>query len=62
MLASQPFLGGREPKFVDYILFGTLQWANISSSFKLLKEEDPINEWYDRCLDLHGAIGRAALS
>ncbi len=62
MLASQPFLGGMEPKFVDYILFGTLQWANVSSSFKLLKQEDPINEWYDRCLDLHGAIGRAALT
>lgn len=61
MLATQPFLGGTEPKFTDYILFGTFQWANIASSFKLLRETDPINEWYDRCLDLHGAIARAAL-
>ena len=61
MLASQPYLGGEGPVFADYILFGTLQWANICSSFKLLKETDPINQWYDRCLDLHGSIGRAGL-
>jgi len=62
MLASQPFLCGDEPGFADYILFGTLQWAAISSDFKLLKETDPINQWYDRCLDLHGGIGRAGLA
>jgi len=60
MLAAQPFLGGDEPRYVDYILFGSLQWANNSSSFKVLEEADPINEWFERCLDLHGAIGRTA--
>ena len=60
ILASQPYLGGDEPKYMDYILFGTLQWANIASPFKLLEDTDPINDWFERCLDLHGAIGRAA--
>lgn len=62
MLGAQPFLGGASPTYCDYIVFGTLQWASIASSFKLLKDTDPINEWYERCLDLHGGIGRAALT
>ncbi len=60
LLASQPFLGGTGPRYADYILFGTLQWANISSTFTLLEKTDPINEWFERCLDLHGGIGRTA--
>jgi len=62
MLKSQPFLGGAAPNYTDYILFGTLQWARVSSSFQLLEPIDPIHHWFERCLDLHGAIGRAALA
>ncbi len=61
MLKSQPFLGGAEPQYTDYILFGSLQWARVSSSFQLLEPTDPVQHWFERCLDLHGGIGRAAL-
>ncbi len=58
-LASQPFISGGAPAFADYIVFGTFQWPRIASPFKLLEDEDPINEWIGRCLDLHGGIARS---
>ncbi len=57
-LSRQPFLGGEAPLFADYIVFGAFQWARVISSFPLLEEGDPVNGWFNRCLDLHGGIGR----
>lgn len=57
-LTYQPFLGGASPLFADYIVFGALQWGRIASSFKLLDDKDSIAQWFERCLDLHGGIGR----
>ena len=57
-LTYQPFLGGASPLFADYIVFGALQWGRIASPFRLLDDTDSIAEWFERCLDLHGGIGR----
>ena len=59
MLAKQPFIGGASPLFADYIVFGALQWARISSPAQLLPAGDPVTDWFERCLDLHGGIARA---
>lgn len=59
MLGHQPFIGGQQPLFCDYIVFGSLQWARVVSPLKLLAADDPVALWFERCLDLHGAIGRA---
>ncbi len=59
MLAKQPFIGGDGPLFADYVVFGPLQWARVISPFALLVEDDPVAAWFDRCLDLHGGLGRA---
>jgi glutathione S-transferase len=58
-LREQPFLGGEAPLFADYMVFGALQWSRVASPFKLLQDDDPIGAWFERCLDLHGGIGRA---
>lgn len=58
MLKFQPFIGGESPLFADYILFGALQWARVVSAKPLLAGDDPVQAWYERCLDLHGGIGR----
>ncbi|MCR4267786.1 glutathione S-transferase family protein [Nitratireductor sp. ZSWI3] len=58
MLGTQPFLGGEGPLFADYIVAGALQWARVISPFRLLEEEDPVAAWFERCLDLHGGLGR----
>ena len=57
-LAYQPFIGGEAPLFADYIVFGALQWGRIASPFRLLNDDDIITHWFERCLDLHGGIGR----
>jgi glutathione S-transferase len=58
MLKFQPYLGGQAPLFADYILFGALQWARVVSAKQLLPADDPVREWFERCIDLHGGIGR----
>ncbi|RWM13850.1 MAG: glutathione S-transferase family protein [Mesorhizobium sp.] len=57
-LAYQPFIGGEAPLFADYIVFGALQWGRVASPFQLLDDSDSITSWFERCLDLHGGIGR----
>ncbi|MDG4891835.1 MULTISPECIES: glutathione S-transferase family protein [unclassified Mesorhizobium] len=58
MLSYQPFIGGTSPLFADYIVFGALQWARVVSPYQLLETGDGVAEWFERCLDLHGGIGR----
>lgn len=56
-LAAQPWIGGRSPLFADYIVFGALQWARVTMPLKLLAEDDPVAEWFARCLALHDGLG-----
>lgn len=58
LLGAQPFLGGPDPLFADYIVFGAFQWLRVSSSLPVLPAGDPIADWFERCLDLHGGEGR----
>ncbi|TKB23006.1 MAG: glutathione S-transferase family protein, partial [Mesorhizobium sp.] len=58
MLGYQPFIGGPSPLFADYIVFGALQWARIATSYRLLDDSDVVAQWFERCLDLHGGLGR----
>lgn len=58
-LKRQPFIGGDKPLFADYIVFGPLQWARITSKAEILQPGDPVSDWFDRCLDLHEGIGRS---
>ena len=58
MLSFQPFIGGQSPLFPDYIVFGAFQWMRLTSTFRFLEDGDPVAGWFERCLDLHGGIGR----
>jgi len=57
-LQDAPFLGGAQPLYADYLVFGALQWARVASPFRLLAADDPVHAWFERCLDLHGGLGR----
>jgi len=59
-LQAQPFVGGERPAYADYLPFGALQWARMTSPFRLLDEDDPVLEWFGRCLDLYDGLGRRA--
>lgn len=53
-LQHTAFLAGESPAYVDYLLFGALQWARIASDFTLLQADDPLHAWFDR---IHRAVG-----
>ncbi len=57
-LAQGPFISGEQPGYADYLAFGGFQWARTSSPFQLLSEDDVVHSWFERCLDLHGGLGR----
>ena len=59
-LYKQAFFGGDAPLYADYCLFGSLQWARMVSDLKLLEDDDPVAQWFERCLDLFGELGRSA--
>ena len=61
VLKSQPFLGGGEPNYADYAVFGTLQWARAISPFKVLEADDPVANWREQMLALHGGLARKAV-
>ena len=59
VLKRQPFLGGEGPLFADYIVFGAFQWARTTSPITLVPSDDPVLDWFERCLDLYDGLGRA---
>lgn len=60
VVQGQPFMGGDQPLYADYVLFGAFQWARSISSFQPLADDDPVKAWFERCLDLHDGLGRAS--
>jgi glutathione S-transferase len=57
-LRTQPYLGGDEPNYADYIVFGGFQWARVVSPFKLLAENDLIHAWREKLLDAFDGMAR----
>ena len=39
----------------DYLLFGVLRLARVSSPFEVIAADDIISGWMENMLDLHGA-------
>ncbi len=50
-ITAQPFLGGDEPDYRDYIVFSGFMWARSVSPFKLLQNDDPVALWRSRMLE-----------
>lgn len=59
-LADAFWLGGDTPLFADYIVAGPLMWLRVIAGDVPLKDDDPVGQWFDRLLDLHGGLGRNA--
>ena len=58
VVAGQDFLGGFEPDYADYAVFGAFQWARCVSPFQLLAADDAVHAWRERMLDLFGGLAR----
>jgi glutathione S-transferase len=59
-LSHQAFLGGDEPSYADYAVFGCFQWARCVGAPDLLDPQDTLNLWYDSMLDLFDGLARSA--
>jgi glutathione S-transferase len=59
-LRAQPFLGGAQPLYADYAIFGSFQWCRCISDFPLLAPDDPVYAWRRRILALYGGLAGKA--
>ena len=57
-LRDQPFMGGDTPLYADYVLFSALLWPRVISPYKILQHDDPVYDWFERCLDLYDGLAR----
>ena len=57
-MAKTGWISGDAPAMADYLLFGALQWARISSSYQLIESDDVIAAWMEKMLDLFDGLGR----
>jgi glutathione S-transferase len=57
-LKTQSYLGGDQPNYADYIVFGGFQWARVVSPFKLLEADDPVYAWREKMLDAFDCLAR----
>lgn len=53
------FVSGTAPAMADYLLFGVLQWARVSSHRQLFAADDAISVWMEVMLDLFDGLGRS---
>lgn len=60
VLKAQPFLGGGEPAYADYAVFGGFQWVRAISAFDPLAPDDSVHAWRERLLDRFDGLARAA--
>lgn len=47
MLKDQPFIAGKEPRFADYIVFGSLKWLMSIADFEPIAADDPVLAWFE---------------
>ena len=59
-LKENDYFGGAHPNYSDYVLFGSLQWANVISGTIFVPPESAIAKWFERILDLNHGFARAA--
>lgn len=59
VVQHQPFLGGEEPSYADYAVFGAFQWARCVSDISLLQPADPVGAWQETMLDLFDGQARS---
>ena len=57
-LKSQEFLGGNEPTYVDYIMYGMFQWAKGVSALPIVSEDDLLYGWRKKMDNLYGGLGQ----
>ena len=58
VLQDQPFLSGAAPLYPDYMVTAALLWPRMMSPLQFLEDDDPLNAWLERMLDLYDGLAR----
>ena len=58
VLSTNNFLGGDNPTYADFLVFGILKWMDIVSTYRALDDTSPTGHWFMRLQNLYG--GHAA--
>ena len=58
-LRRRNFIGGDEPNFADYIVFGPFQWLRVASGLQMIPQDHAVMDWFKRCQDLHEGLGHS---
>jgi len=48
VLSACETIGGEEPGYADYVLFGLLKWMDIVSPYQPIDNDGPVGEWFAR--------------
>jgi glutathione S-transferase len=56
LLKAQPFLGGEDPMFADFLIAGLVQWSRVVGAVDFLDGEKAIADWFARIDGRHGAV------
>lgn len=62
VLHTSPFLDGETPGGADYLLFGSIMWANVVSLQAPVIEEAMIDDWFRRLCAFYDGMGNHALT
>ena len=57
LLRQQSFVAGKEPTYVDYIVFGTLQMPRILKIEPLDAQQDGVIRWREEMRKLFNGLG-----
>ncbi|RKF18331.1 glutathione S-transferase family protein [Altericroceibacterium spongiae] len=58
LLSESKWLGGDQPKHVDYCVLSTFLWCGSICTIPPLHDDEPLRDWIERGLDLFDGLGR----
>lgn len=58
VLQDQPFLSGAAPLYPDYMVTAALLWPRMMSPLQFLEDDDLLNAWLERMLDIYDGLAR----
>lgn len=53
LLQTSNFIGGDQPTYADYALFGILKWADIVSSYRPIDDTSFVGRWFVRLENMY---------
>lgn len=59
-LSQAQWLGGTDPCYADYALFGSLKWLHALGGSIPFPPDSAVSKWFERILDLHDGYARKA--